>query len=96
MITRKSSEQIALMRRAGKVVAEMHEECIRAAKAGLVEVRFASRLPLVVVKTVSSAPITPVALGSNDRSSGNPTAVRSFLSASREACMSRAASICCS
>ena len=34
MITRKSHEQIALMRRAGKVVAEMHEECIRAAKAG--------------------------------------------------------------
>ncbi len=34
MITRKSAEQIALMRRAGKVVAEMHEECIRAAKAG--------------------------------------------------------------
>jgi methionyl aminopeptidase len=34
VITRKSHEQIALMRRAGKVVAEMHEECIRAAKAG--------------------------------------------------------------
>ncbi len=34
MITRKSSEQIAIMRRAGKVVAEMHEVCIRAAKAG--------------------------------------------------------------
>ncbi len=34
MITRKSPEQIALMRRAGKVVAEMHEECIRAAKPG--------------------------------------------------------------
>lgn len=34
MITRKSHEQIALMRRAGKVVAEMHEECIRAAKPG--------------------------------------------------------------
>jgi len=34
VITRKSPEQIALMRRAGKVVAEMHEECIRAAKAG--------------------------------------------------------------
>ena len=34
MITRKSADQIALMRRAGKVVAEMHEECIRAAKAG--------------------------------------------------------------
>jgi methionyl aminopeptidase len=34
MITRKTREQIALMRRAGKVVAEMHEECIRAAKAG--------------------------------------------------------------
>lgn len=34
MITRKSRDQIALMRRAGKVVAEMHEECARAAKAG--------------------------------------------------------------
>jgi methionyl aminopeptidase len=34
VITRKSPEQIALMRRAGKVVAEMHEECIRAAKQG--------------------------------------------------------------
>jgi methionyl aminopeptidase len=34
VITRKSREQIAIMRRAGKVVAEMHEVCIRAAKAG--------------------------------------------------------------
>ena len=34
MITRKNREQIGLMRRAGRVVAEMHEECIRAAKAG--------------------------------------------------------------
>src|SRR5712692_6337670 len=34
MITRKTPEQIALMSRAGKVVAEMHEECIRAAKPG--------------------------------------------------------------
>ena len=34
MITRKTPEQIALMRRAGRVVAEMHEECIRAAKPG--------------------------------------------------------------
>ena len=34
MITRKSPEQIALMRRAGRIVAEMHEECIRAAKPG--------------------------------------------------------------
>jgi methionyl aminopeptidase len=34
MITRKSREQIALMRKAGKVVAEMHAECIRAAKPG--------------------------------------------------------------
>ena len=34
MITRKSREQIALMRRAGQVVAEMHEECIRASKPG--------------------------------------------------------------
>jgi methionyl aminopeptidase len=34
VISRKSREQIALMRRAGKVVAEMHEVCIRAAKPG--------------------------------------------------------------
>jgi methionyl aminopeptidase len=34
VITRKSSEQIALMRRAGKVVAEMHECCARAARPG--------------------------------------------------------------
>jgi methionyl aminopeptidase len=34
VITRKSPEQIAIMRRAGKVVAEMHEVCIRAAKPG--------------------------------------------------------------
>jgi methionyl aminopeptidase len=34
VITRKSPDQIALMSRAGKVVAEMHEECIRAAKPG--------------------------------------------------------------
>ena len=34
MITRKNGEQIALMRRAGRVVAEMHEVCIRAAKPG--------------------------------------------------------------
>jgi methionyl aminopeptidase len=34
MITRKTPDQIALMRRAGKVVAEMHEECIRAARPG--------------------------------------------------------------
>jgi methionyl aminopeptidase len=34
MITRKTSEQIAIMRRAGRVVAEMHEVCIRAAKPG--------------------------------------------------------------
>ncbi|HEX4529213.1 MAG TPA: type I methionyl aminopeptidase [Acidimicrobiia bacterium] len=34
MITRKNREQIALMRRAGRVVAEMHEVCIRAAKPG--------------------------------------------------------------
>lgn len=34
MITRKTPEQIALMRRAGRVVAEMHEECIRSAKPG--------------------------------------------------------------
>ena len=34
MITRKNAEQIAIMRRAGKVVAEMHEVCIRAAKPG--------------------------------------------------------------
>jgi methionyl aminopeptidase len=34
VITRKTPAQIALMRRAGKVVAEMHEVCIRAAKPG--------------------------------------------------------------
>ncbi|MGH9015085.1 MAG: type I methionyl aminopeptidase [Acidimicrobiia bacterium] len=34
MITRKTREQVALMRRAGKVVAEMHEVCIRAARPG--------------------------------------------------------------
>jgi methionyl aminopeptidase len=34
VITRKSPEQIALMRRAGRVVAEMHEVCTRAAKPG--------------------------------------------------------------
>ncbi|HEX6310248.1 MAG TPA: type I methionyl aminopeptidase [Acidimicrobiia bacterium] len=34
MITRKSKEQVALMRRAGKVVAEMHEVGIRAAQPG--------------------------------------------------------------
>jgi methionyl aminopeptidase len=34
VITKKSREQIALMRRAGRVVAEMHEECIRASKPG--------------------------------------------------------------
>jgi methionyl aminopeptidase len=34
VITRKTPAQIALMRRAGRVVAEMHEVCIRAAKPG--------------------------------------------------------------
>jgi methionyl aminopeptidase len=34
VITRKNREQIALMRRAGRVVAEMHEVCTRAAKSG--------------------------------------------------------------
>jgi methionyl aminopeptidase len=34
MITRKTVDQIALMRRAGSVVAEMHEVCTRAAKPG--------------------------------------------------------------
>lgn len=34
MITRKNREQIALMRRAGKVVAEMHEKCAEMAKPG--------------------------------------------------------------
>ena len=34
MITRKSREQIGLMRRAGKVVAEMHERCRAAATPG--------------------------------------------------------------
>ncbi|MFO7591709.1 MAG: type I methionyl aminopeptidase [Acidimicrobiia bacterium] len=34
MITRKTAEQIDLMRRAGRVVAEMHERCTQAAKPG--------------------------------------------------------------
>ena len=34
MITRKNAEQLALMRRAGAVVAEMHERCIAAAVPG--------------------------------------------------------------
>lgn len=34
MITRKNRDQIALMRRAGKVVAEMHEKCRAVAKPG--------------------------------------------------------------
>src|SRR5437763_578289 len=34
VITRKSPEQIAIMRRAGTVVAEMHESCVRAARPG--------------------------------------------------------------
>jgi methionyl aminopeptidase len=34
MVLRKNSAQIALMRRAGRVVAEMHEVCTRAAKPG--------------------------------------------------------------
>jgi methionyl aminopeptidase len=34
LITRKNAEQLALMRRAGAVVAEMHERCIRAAVPG--------------------------------------------------------------
>ncbi len=34
MVLRKSPEQIAHVRRAGRVVAEMHEECVRAARPG--------------------------------------------------------------
>jgi methionyl aminopeptidase len=34
VITRKNAEQLALMRRAGRVVAEMHEVCTKAAKPG--------------------------------------------------------------
>jgi methionyl aminopeptidase len=34
MVLRKTPQQIAHMRRAGRVVAEMHEECVRAAKPG--------------------------------------------------------------
>ena len=34
MITRKTKEQIAFMRQAGRVVAEMHERCVAAAKPG--------------------------------------------------------------
>ncbi len=35
MITRKTKAQMALMRRAGRVVAEIHEECTRAARPGV-------------------------------------------------------------
>lgn len=35
MITKKTAEQVAFMRRAGRVVAEMHEECSRAARPGV-------------------------------------------------------------
>jgi methionyl aminopeptidase len=35
VITRKNPDQIALMRKAGRVVAEMHERCARAAKPGV-------------------------------------------------------------
>jgi methionyl aminopeptidase len=35
VITRKSTDQIALMRKAGRVVAEMHERCTEAAKPGI-------------------------------------------------------------
>jgi methionyl aminopeptidase len=38
VVSRKNAGQIALMRKAGKVVAEMHEECIRAAKPGVTTV----------------------------------------------------------
>src|SRR2546423_13663235 len=34
MITRKTPAQIALMRKAGRVVAEMHEKCTEAARPG--------------------------------------------------------------
>jgi methionyl aminopeptidase len=34
VVLRKTAVQISHMRRAGRVVAEMHEECIRAAKPG--------------------------------------------------------------
>jgi methionyl aminopeptidase len=34
VITRKTPEQIAVMRRAGTIVAEMHEVCVRAARPG--------------------------------------------------------------
>ena len=39
LITRKNAEQLALMRRAGEVVAEMHEVCIRAAVPGATTAR---------------------------------------------------------
>jgi methionyl aminopeptidase len=35
MITRKSKDQLALMRRAGRVVAEIHDACTKAAKPGV-------------------------------------------------------------
>lgn len=34
MIARKTAAQVAIMRRAGRVVAEMHEECVRIARPG--------------------------------------------------------------
>jgi len=39
MITRKSKDQVALMRRAGRIVAEIHEACTRAAKPGVTTAR---------------------------------------------------------
>jgi methionyl aminopeptidase len=35
MITRKSKDQVALMRRAGRIVAEIHEKCTEAARPGV-------------------------------------------------------------
>ena len=39
MITRKSKDQIALMRRAGRIVAEIHDACTRVAKPGVTTAR---------------------------------------------------------
>jgi methionyl aminopeptidase len=39
MITRKSKDQIALMRRAGRIVAEIHDACTRTAKPGVTTAR---------------------------------------------------------
>ena len=48
MVTRKNPGQLALMRKAGRVVAEMHEECIRAAVPGATTLQGARTIDFVV------------------------------------------------